>query len=757
MAVPENANGNLLEHLPEDLIGLIGKEAPLEAVSAAAPYDLDEHGMYAEGYLVLTGYRLGHFVRKHGHWQGSWFETDNLSDARIVEGLGMNLLRIMSDNRPVAEFRFTLRNARAVAKIQRRLSRIIAPEDAAEIAAEEPYHLGERKVRCDKCGRVIPSWSETCPACTSRRKILFRLLDFVKPYKYRALAALGLAILLTAISMVQPWLAKPLVNFGFGAKPGVDPDYGVVLRLIGIIAGLMVLRMIGQIIQLRLSKGLATLVSRKIRNAVYSHIHRLSLSFFASRQTGALVTRVTNDTERLWNFVSSTLVSMVLVILTIVGIGVCLFVMHWKLAIFTLLPVPLMILLMAFFHKRLHRLFHRMWHRWSRMTAVVADALPGVRVIKAFSQEEHEVERFEKQSDALFDVECDYISSVGSVFAPTMLLTSSVGSLVIWLLGGWWLYKGETDLGTLMAFQGFAAMFLAPIHEIAHMDEMLNRAATSAHRIFEILDTKPVIYSRIGSRKADDVEGRIELRNLSFSYDGVRKVLQNINITIEAGSMVGMAGPSGGGKTTIVNLICRFYDPLDGQVLIDGVDVRDYDISALRRRIGVVLQEPFLFHGTVGENIAYGKTDATMAEVIGAAQAANAHDFIVGFPDGYDTMVGERGQTLSGGERQRISIARAILNNPTILILDEATSSVDTGTEKLIQEALDRLTANRTTIAIAHRLSTLRKADRLIILEKGKIIEEGTHEELANKEDGLYAGLLRMQGETQSVGGLTGE
>ncbi|MGB2821043.1 MAG: ABC transporter ATP-binding protein [Phycisphaerae bacterium] len=753
----KNETDNPLDHLPEDLAKQLGGTVSPEAVVAVAPYDLDAHGMYAEGYLLLTEDRLGHFTRGNGEWRGDWFRTEDVGSARIIEGLGMGMLRVAVDGGRSAEFRFTLRHAKAAARLQRRLERILRGDDQAEPVSDEPDHLEEKKLRCRKCGHVIPAWSEICQACMNRRRILFRLMDFVKPNKYRAIGAFILSVLLTGMLMVQPWLAKPLVNQGFGAAPGARPDFSVVVLFVGIMGGLIALRIVGQVVQLRLSLGLGTLVSRRIRNAVYAHMHKLSLSFFARRQTGALVTRVTSDTERLWYFVSSMCIDMILAFLTLVGVGICLFMMNWKLAVFALLPIPLMLFLMVFFHKRLHRSFDRMWHRWAQMTAVVADSLPGVRVIKAFSQEEREVRRFEERSTALFDVEMSYIAGARSVFGPMMLFCSGLGSLIVWLLGGWWLCHGRTDLGTLMAFQGFLAMFLGPIHQIAHMDEMLNRAATSAQRIFEILDTEPAIYSKAGAREAGALEGRIELRSVSFSYDGVREVLKDINATIEAGQMVGLAGPSGGGKTTLVNLISRFYDTLEGQILIDGVDIRDYEISALRRRIGVVLQEPFLFHGTVSENIAYGNPGAGLDEIIDAARAANANDFILGFPDGYDTMVGERGQTLSGGERQRISIARAILNNPTVLILDEATSSVDTETEKLIQEALDRLTTSRTTIAIAHRLSTLRKADRLIILEKGSVIEEGTHEELARKDGGLYARLLRMQRETQAVIGLVGD
>ncbi|MFP3938123.1 MAG: ABC transporter transmembrane domain-containing protein [Phycisphaerae bacterium] len=745
-----------LDIIPDDLRQRLEQDISLQQVELCAPIDLDNQGRYIEGQLILTGDAIGRYVRRGGEWKGDWLELAETDDTKVVEGLGVNLLRLFSDGRLVIEYRFTLRHARQVARLQRRLEQLLTGRDGDTEPAEAPRG-DEKKVRCDKCGRVIPAWSEFCPTCMSRRKILFRVMDFVKPYKRRAFAGAMLAIAGVALALFQPYLAKPMVDEGLGGTSGTQPDWPLFVTYVLLLGVLVFASALVRGIQSRLMAGLGSRVARGVRDTVYQHLHKLSLSFFARKQTGQLVTRVTTDSDRLWDFVAFTVVELVVAVLTIVGVGVALFVIHWKLAAVVLLPVPVMIALMVFFHRRLHHFFRRIMHRWGQMTSVIADALPGVRVIKAFSQEKREIDRFQLKNRQVYDEEMSLIST-WTVFGPLMMFCTQVGIILVWLLGGYWVIRdyystepGRMTVGTLVAFVGFMGMFYRPIHMVAHMDRMLNRAAASAQRIFEILDTEPGIYSPSAATEADDLTGRIELRNVSFSYDGVRRVLKDVDLTIEPGQMVGLAGPSGGGKTTLVNLICRFYDVLSGQILIDGVDVRDYDLEHLRRRIGVVLQEPFLFHGTVAENIAYGNPDAGIEEILSAARAANAHDFIVGFPDGYDTLVGERGQTLSGGERQRISIARAILNNPRILILDEATSSVDTETEKLIQEALDRLIADRTTIAIAHRLSTLRKADRLVILEEGRIVEQGSHEELAGAEDGLYAKLLKMQTETQSV------
>ena len=369
---------------------------------------------------------------------------------------------------------------------------------------------------------------------------------------------------------------------------------------------------------------------------------------------------------------------------------------------------------------------------WAEVTNVLADTIPGIRVVKAFAQESREAARFRAANAHNLEVN-DKVNKVWSLFSPTVTLLTEVGLLIVWAFGIWQISTNDITVGVLTAFLAYIGRFYLRLDSMSRIVSVTQKAAAGAKRIFDILDHVSSVPEPANPVHLPSVTGRIELRGVGFRY-GTRSVTRDINLVIEPGEMVGLVGHSGSGKSTMVNLICRFYDVTEGAILIDGVDIRSLPVAEYRKHIGLVLQEPFLFFGTIAENIAYGKPEATREEIVIAARAAHAHEFILRLAHGYDSLVGERGQALSGGERQRISIARALLIDPKILILDEATSSVDTTTEKEIQKALDNLVRGRTTIAIAHRLSTLRDANRLVVLDHGRIVEVGNHDELMSRE-----------------------
>ncbi|MGH7720581.1 MAG: ABC transporter ATP-binding protein, partial [Gemmatimonadaceae bacterium] len=469
-------------------------------------------------------------------------------------------------------------------------------------------------------------------------------------------------------------------------------------------------------------------------------------SFFSRKKTGSLITRVIADTDRIWDFIAMGIVDVSLSIVMLLGLGAVLLLLDWRLGLVMTVPVPLFCWLIYRHGEWLNARFIRAWRKWSRMTDVLGDTIPGIRVVKAFNQETREIGRFVEHNDDATD-EINRIHERWTTFWPLLMLAVHATTVLVWALAVPRLLGGGHPLptGVFVSFLLYTTMFVAPIEVIGQMVRTVHRATSSAHRVFEVLDSEPEVRDVPEPVRLTPVRGRVTFENVTFAYDGVRQVLRGVSFDVEPGELIGLVGASGGGKSTVVSLIARFYDATGGAVRVDGVDVRTLDTGHYREQLGMVLQDPYLFHGTVLENIRYGLPNASSGAVIAAARAANAHDFICKLGQGYDTVVGERGHTLSGGERQRISIARAILHDPRILILDEATSSVDTETEREIQQALERLIAGRTVFAIAHRLSTLRRASRLFVIEEGRLAESGTHRELLSKPDGIYRRLYELQ------------
>lgn len=605
---------------------------------------------------------------------------------------------------------------------------------------------------CPSCHCRYPDPSrKICPKCMERGKLVKRMGIFLKKYTKQIALILFALILVSAIGVIAPYFSSKFFYDQVLNQNG--SFYGQILFVILLIASMNLCSILINMLAAVITSKVAGRLVYDMKRTIFDAIRRLSLSFFTGRQTGSLMTQINNDANSIYWFFVDGLPYFLINIIQVIAVFFVMLTMNPLLALLCLAVIPVFLFFISRIFRRMSHLHAKNYSCYRAMNSTLTDALSGVRVIKAFAREKEESSRFRKQATKVTEM-YKKITIFNNTAFPAANIIMYLSTIVVWIVGGWMTMNGQMTYGTLLTFLSYVGMMNAPLFMFVDMTYFFSECVNAVQRLFEIYDAEPDVREAAEPVRTETMAGGVEFRNVEFSYDKNRKIIDDISFKIEPGKMIGIVGHSGAGKSTLANLLIRLYDVNAGEILIDGINIKQYAFRDLRRNIAIVSQETYLFIGSILENIRYAKPEATKEEIIEAAKIAGAHQFIVKLPDAYDTQIGLGNKELSGGERQRISIARAVLLNPKILILDEATAAMDTETERTIQAALERLSKGKTTIMIAHRLSTLRDADRLIVIENGKMPEFGTHEELI-RQKGIYYKLYTLQIEALKNIGVT--
>jgi ATP-binding cassette subfamily B multidrug efflux pump len=570
-------------------------------------------------------------------------------------------------------------------------------------------------------------------------KSLYRILTLLRPYAWQVTVALFLLLLITAVNLIVPEIIRRVIDIGL-----VGGETRFLLNAALVILGIGLFSAVLNFANRYLSSWIAYRLTFDLRNRLYNHIQHLSFSYHDFTQTGQLISRCIEDVRSVQQFTGSGVIDLIQICLLLFGVIFVLFLENARLAALTLIPMIPLFTTTTRFGGRVGRLFYQVDKAMGDLSSRLQENVSGVQVVRAFAREPYEIQRFNIRNRQLFDARITVIHEWSKVMPTSHFLIAMSTVLILWF-GGNMVLRGEMSLGEVVAFNSYLLLMAEPARQLVMLVNTAGEASAGIKRIFEVLEETPEIQSPPDAVELPPLDGRIEFQDICFRYEGEKTAaLESINLLVEPNQVIALIGPTGSGKTSLVNLIPRFYDVTEGVLKVDGIDVREAELTSLRQQIGIVLQTSLLFSDTIRANIAYGRPDATMEDIVSAAKAAQAHDFILEMSDGYETEIGERGVTLSGGQRQRVAIARALLLDPKILILDDSTSSVDTQTERLIQQALDKLMEGRTTFIIAQRLSSVRRADLILVLDQGRIVESGTHDELL-ASDGLYREIYELQ------------